>query len=128
MQRLPASSSPPPSSPSAATFADAEALTVWRVRLVRLGPSCQVFLWGERPGPVALRFDNGLEVRYLNPAPADWRECDAATLRRYCEEARPHATRRTARSNGTGPPDTVDTFNRSSARFNRSSARKDDGG
>ena len=68
-------------------FRDPEGATTWRVRLVRSGAGPELSLWGGRLGPLALRFENGVETRHLEPAPLDWRECDDAALWRYCRSA-----------------------------------------
>jgi hypothetical protein len=70
-------------------FQEPETGVTWRVRLIRLTSAPEVSLWGGRVGPLVLGFENGVEARRLEPAPPDWRECDDATLRRYCEAAQP---------------------------------------
>ncbi len=68
--------------------------TTWRVRVMRLTPAPEPSLWGGRVGPLVLQFENGVEARRLEPAPPDWRECDAAALWRYCQAAQRLGIRR----------------------------------
>ncbi len=69
-------------------FVDPGHAATWRVRLVRPSPAGELSLWGGRVAAPALRFENGVETRELQPAPPDWRECDDAALWHYCQAAR----------------------------------------
>ncbi len=68
-------------------FCDPRDGTTWRVRLMRSRPAAELSVWGGSLAPLALRFENGVMTRHLEPAPLDWRECDEATLWRYCQAA-----------------------------------------
>ena len=83
-----------PGGACARDFQEPETGMTWRVRVMRLTPAPEPSLWGGRVGPLVLQFENGVETRRLEPAPPDWRECEDATLWRYCQAARALGMRR----------------------------------
>ena len=73
--------------------------TTWRVRLVRPSTAGERSLGSGRLEALALRFENGIETRQLEPVPPDWRECDEAALWHYCQVASSRGIRRALTGN-----------------------------